>query len=84
MINKKQIDELVQKLYSSLPSSLQNLENEVQQKFSAILQTTFNHLDLVTREEFDVQTKVLAKTRSKVEELSKQLAQLQVTTSIKN
>ncbi len=42
-----------------------------------MLQVAFSHLDLVTREEFDVQTKVLARTREKLEHLQTQLEQIQ-------
>lgn len=73
MFDPKQLEELAQKLYSALPSSLQNLESEIQQKFKEVLHATFAKLDLVTREEFDVQTKVLARTREKVEALEAQL-----------
>ena len=73
MFDPKKIEELSHKLYCALPSSLQNVEQDIQQKFKAILQSTFIKLDLVTREEFDVQTKVLAKTREKVERLQEKL-----------
>lgn len=73
MFNPKQLEEMAQKLYSALPSSLQNLESEVQQKFKEILNASFAKLDLVTREEFDVQTKVLARTREKVESLETEI-----------
>lgn len=73
MIDHKQLEELAKKLYTSLPESLQKFENEIQQKFREILQSTFSHLDLITREEFDIQTKVLARTREKVESLEEQL-----------
>lgn len=73
MFDPKQFDELAKNLFKALPSSVQNLEKEVQEKFKEILQTTFNRLDLVTRDEFDVQSKVLAKTREKVDALQIQL-----------
>lgn len=76
MFDPKQLEELAQKLYSALPTSLQNLESDIQQKFKEVLQATFAKLDLVTREEFDVQTKVLARTREKVELLESQLHEL--------
>ncbi|KTD21080.1 ubiquinone biosynthesis accessory factor UbiK [Legionella londiniensis] len=73
MFDPKQFEEIARKLYASLPASVQNFENEIQQKFKEILQSAFTHLDLVTREEFDVQVKVLARTREKVEALQLQL-----------
>ena len=76
MFNPKQFEDLAKKLYTALPTSLQNFENEIQQKFKEILQSTFARMDLVTREEFDVQTKVLARTREKVESLQAQVQTL--------
>lgn len=76
MFDSKQFEDLAKKLYSALPTSLQQVENEIQQKFKEILQATFTRLDLVTREEFDVQVKVLARTREKIEALQKQIQSL--------
>lgn len=72
MFDPKQFDDLAKKLFSALPTSLQNIEKDIQQKFKEILQSTFSHMDLVTRDEFDVQTKVLARTREKLEQLQHQ------------
>lgn len=68
-----QFEDLAKKLYNALPESLQNLENEIQDKFKEILQSAFDRMDLVTRDEFDVQIKVLARTRQKVEALQVQV-----------
>lgn len=76
MFDPKQFDELSKKLFATLPSSLQNIEKDIQQKFKEILHAAFSHMDLITREEFDVQTKVLARTREKVEHLQKQIDSL--------
>jgi hypothetical protein len=76
MFNPKQFEDLAKKLYTALPTSLQNFENEIQLKFKEILQSAFTRMDLVTREEFDVQIKVLARTREKVESLQAQVQAL--------
>ena len=73
MFDPKQFDDLAKKLFTALPTSLHTFENEIQQKFKEILQATFARLDLVTREEFDVQAKVLARTREKLELLQVQV-----------
>ena len=57
MFEPKQFEDLAKKLYSSLPSSLQSVESEILQKFKDILQITFTHMNLVTREEFDAKKK---------------------------
>ena len=49
---------------------------DMQRAVKAIAQSTFQKLDLVSREEFDTQSIVLAKTRAKLEELEKQLNEL--------
>lgn len=73
MFDPKQFDELAKKLFASLPTSVQSFEQDIQQKFKEILQATFSRLDLITREEFDIQTKVLARTREKLDMLEAQL-----------
>lgn len=73
MLNPKMIEDIAGQLLQALPPSLQNLEKEFHEKFRAILSSTFNKLDLVTREEFDTQLKVLARTREKVDALEKLL-----------
>lgn len=73
MFAPKQLEELAKKLFTALPSSLQNLETDIQQQFKEILHAAFTRMDLVTRDEFDVQTKVLARTREKIDALQDQV-----------
>ena len=76
MFDPKQFDDLATKLFAALPTSLQNIEKDIQQKFKEILQATFTRMDLVTREEFDIQCKVLARTREKLELQQQQIDEL--------
>ncbi|BCA96693.1 hypothetical protein TUM19329_30540 [Legionella antarctica] len=76
MFDPKQFDDLAKKLFTTLPASLQNIEKDIQHKFKEVLQSTFTRMDLVTREEFDVQCKVLARTREKLEHLQLQIDEL--------
>ena len=76
MFDRIQIEALARNLYESLPAGLQSIERDIQQQFKEILQAAFTHMDLVTREEFDVQVKVLARTREKVDALQAQLDKL--------
>ena len=69
MFAPKQHEELAKSLIAALPTSLQNLEKDIQQQFKEILQSTFARMDLVTRDEFDIQVKVLARTREKLDAL---------------
>jgi len=73
MFAPKQLEDLTKKLFAALPVSLQNLETDIQQQFKEILHATFTRMDLVTREEFDVQIKVLARTREKIDTLQMQV-----------
>lgn len=73
MFDPKQLEELARKLFSALPDSLQNLETDIQQQFKDILHATFTRMDLVTRDEFDIQIKVLARTREKIDALQQQV-----------
>lgn len=76
MIDTKTLDQIVNTLRSALPT---NLTQDVEKNVRAALQSTFGRLDLVTREEFDVQSAVLVRTRAKLEALEKQVAILENT-----
>lgn len=77
MIDSKTLDELTQKLSRLLPADLDILKQDMENNIRATLQSTFQKLDLVTREEFDVQAEVLNRTRAKIEALEKKLADLE-------
>jgi len=55
----------------AVPEHIRNTREEFQQELKTILSSLFAHLDLVTREEFDIQMKVLQETRSRIELLEK-------------
>lgn len=76
MLNPPNLNALIQKLCAAVPSHVQAIETDLHDAFSTILQAGFAELDLVTREEFDAQVKVLARTRAKVEALQAQLDQI--------
>ncbi len=76
-IDPKIFDDLAAKLTDAVPPGLKALQNDMEKNFHSILQGTFNKLELVTREEFDVQAGVLARTRSKLEALQKQVDALE-------
>ena len=77
MINTRFIDDLARQISSSLPSGVKALQDDVEKNVRGLLQGAFARLDLVTREEFDVQSRVLARTREKLEQLEKQVAGLE-------
>ncbi len=77
MFDKSFIDDTVKRLSESLPPGLNKFKKDLEKNFRAILQNIFAKLELVTREEFDVQKKVLTKTRNKINALEKQITYLE-------
>ena len=73
MFSPKTIEDMVRQFIDSLPSGLKNLNQDMHQQLSTALQSWFSKMDLVTREEFDIQCQVLIKTRLKLDELGTQL-----------
>ena len=71
------INDLSKKLSESLPKNFQILKEDMEKNFHTVLKNAFNKMDLVTREEFDAQTKVLARTRKKLEELEIKLKEME-------
>lgn len=71
------IDDLSRRIAEGLPPGARELQRDVQKNVRAMLHTTFSRLDLVTREEFEIQTRVLEHTRTKLIELEKQVAELE-------
>lgn len=73
VIDPKILNDLALKIANLLPADLAALKQDLEKSVRALLQSSFQKLDLVTREEFDVQTAVLARTREKLEALEKRL-----------
>ena len=76
MIN---FDKLSEKLCEALPSGLKDVGEDAKKNFKAVLESTFAKMNLVTREEFDAQTAVLARAREKIQALEQQLTELEKT-----
>jgi len=77
MIDPKLLDDLANRLHASLPTGLRTLQSDLDQSLHLAIQSALAKLDLVTREEFDVQAKVLARTRQKLEQLTQRVAALE-------
>ncbi|MBT3047009.1 MAG: accessory factor UbiK family protein [gamma proteobacterium symbiont of Ctena orbiculata] len=77
MIDPKLIDELTTRLSATLPSGIQALQADATKNMRAALESGLAKLDLVTREEFEVQSAVLARTREKLERLEEQIRALE-------
>ena len=77
MIDLKNLDELARRLSDLVPPGLSEARADLEKNFRAALQAGLGRLDLVTREEFDVQRAVLLRTREKLEGLERALAELE-------
>ena len=77
MFDTKTIDDIANRLADAVPPGLSSLKQDMEKNFHAVLQSALGKLDLVTREEFEVQKAVLAKTRSKLEYLEKRVAEIE-------
>ena len=71
------IDDLARKLSAAVPQSITNIRRDLEDNFKAVLQSTLSRMDLVTRQEFDVQAGVLRRTREKLEALEAKLSALE-------
>ena len=77
MLDPKQLDDFARRLAASMPKGVQVLQEDINRSFRATLEAGLNKLDLVTREEFDVQAAVLARTRAKLEALEARVAEME-------
>ena len=73
-IDPRFIDEMARRLAASIPEGVSAVRRDLESNFKAVLQSALSRLDLVTRQEFDVQAGVLRRTREKLEALEARLA----------
>lgn len=78
MINIHSLDELSKRLSEFVPADLNTARADIEKNIKSVLQTGLRKLDLVTREEFDVQRAVLLRTREKLEALEAKLSAMEV------
>jgi ubiquinone biosynthesis accessory factor UbiK len=71
------IDDLARRLSASVPQGISNMRRDIEENFKAVLQSGLAKMDLVTRQEFDVQAGVLRRTREKLEALEAKIAELE-------
>ncbi|WP_434583041.1 ubiquinone biosynthesis accessory factor UbiK [Klebsiella sp. R390] len=77
MIDPKKIEQIARQVHESMPKGLRDLGDDVEKKIRQILQSQLTRLDLVGREEFDVQTQVLLRTREKLALLEQRISDLE-------
>ena len=78
-MGRLELEELARKLAAAVPKNLRALGDDLEKNFRSLLAAGFERMDLVTREEFDLQAAVLERTREKLEALEKRLAALEGT-----
>jgi ubiquinone biosynthesis accessory factor UbiK len=71
------IDELAKRLFQGLPESVRTLRHDIESNFRAVLQSGLAKLELTTRAEFEVQARVLERTRARLEQLEVRVATLE-------
>ena len=76
MIKPEKINQLVKTFLESLPEEWSSIPGDIEKNINMALQNAFAKMDLVTRDEFDAQTKVLARTRERLQALEKELQEL--------
>jgi len=72
-MTRESIDSLARRLAASLPQGLRSMRDDMEENFRSVLKSSLQRMDLVTREEFEVQEGVLARTREKLETLEARL-----------
>ena len=75
-MNDDSVESIARKLADAVPEGLRSIREDLEKNFRSVLRSSLSKLDLVTREEFEVQEAVLAKTRDKLEVLEARLQEL--------
>ena len=79
MIDNQTINRLSDQINALLPPGLQQVKEDFDARLKTLLQQQLSHYEMVSREEFDIQARVLARTREKLEVIEKRLQELEKT-----
>ncbi|AKA38286.1 ubiquinone biosynthesis accessory factor UbiK [Yersinia ruckeri] len=77
MIDPKKIEQIARQVHESMPKGIREFGDDVEKKIRQVLQSQLTRLDLVNREDFDVQTQVLLRTREKLAMLEQRMGELE-------
>lgn len=77
MIDAKKIEQIARQVHEAMPQGLREFGGDIDKKIRQVLQSQLLKLDVVSREDFDVQTQVLLRTREKLAQLEQRLAELE-------
>jgi len=83
MLDNQTINRLSDKINGLLPAGLAQVKTDFETKLKTLLQQQLSELEFVSREEFDIQSRVLQRTRAKLEVLESKLEQLEKTLETK-
>jgi BMFP domain-containing protein YqiC len=76
-MDAKKIEDIARQINDSIPAGVKDFAGGLEQRIKQILQQQLSKLDVVTREELDVQQQLLLRLRQRVEQLEQQLASMQ-------
>ena len=76
MIDNQNLNDLADKLSSVIPDSFKTLQSDVKSNMKAVLESSLRQMNMVSREEFDVQTALLARTLKQLKELEKKVEEI--------
>lgn len=77
MLDPKKLEAIAKQITESVPSGVKNLAEGLESKIKQVLQKKLSAMDFVSREEFDIQSQVLQRTREKLEQLSEKVAAME-------
>ncbi len=77
MIDPNVLDQLTKRLSDSIPDSFKLLQGDLEKNFKATIQAIFNDMNLVSRDEFDIQAALLARTVEKLKQLEERVSELE-------
>lgn len=77
MLDPKILDDISRRMTENLPRGLQNLQDDLQRNLRSGVESALGRMNLVTREEFEIQQAVLQRTRSKLKDLEARIAELE-------
>ena len=84
MLSRSKLDVLVERIATTFPRGVEPLREDLRKNIKATLSSALTRMDLVTREEFDVQAALLQKTRARLEEMEKQVSELEAAVAAHN
>lgn len=83
MMDRQEIDRIALRLVSLVPPGLAQAQQDLRTNFHDVLMQGLRRLELVTREEFEAQSQLLARTRAKVDELEKRIAEMEADAAVR-